>query len=706
MFKLFYLILKNIFLVTQMFLRIFLMKKCLSIYENITTKKSSVKEKSQNTNLDTILKTESKVQLKDTTSANIMQLKNNLLYDTNILDSKLLDLKVRSNDDSHDEKKIFFKNKYVKNVFHFKQNFDLKKQIRVSKNSSNFKLTINSHQKTNPKDYNLNFLNLKHNKNISFKRTIKNCISLIKKQIFLIEQTDTDINQIKQISLNLHLLFITDACSQHRLNIQKLSEKIQTQLYSCPISYDRNFTMTTSLHSKTSKQENQETFFINSESYISHLDSINKNFAIDLPQCKCKTSNISNYTKQKKHVSILSNTHNPKNFQNKQHNTLYTYSTNQPDGLNPSSKTLNQYDILKNLDKTTDKTNKSGQFHIKNFYNNNETNISMLTKKTESENLSKTAIDSKFIIESSNSTSESEYIDTNEEYDELIYNSSRSFYFKKTNPYSNKYFLREKKGIEKNKMFIRYFDFNKAYWNPKNTAKEANCFPEGFSFSPGWRKYHLSDIITYKYYSKNPLLYELCEEYGLNDYAFLIHNIVRSNTFTKKNTKISFVFCYHLVCYHLCSKYNLGKGKKHHVDQKFVYIKSLNHTNYYKLFKTESYWRNKAQILFKAAEIKALKELDITKTSLTVNYLYNYLLLLPFQNSKAIAYICYVHYASINNEINIKIKNLPKEKSMSIIEKRKKIFSITVAYKKYNDIARHAFKTKLETGKIYNSSHI
>ncbi|KAL6122557.1 hypothetical protein NUSPORA_00409 [Nucleospora cyclopteri] len=120
----------------------------------------------------------------------------------------------------------------------------------------------------------------------------------------------------------------------------------------------------------------------------------------------------------------------------------------------------------------------------------------------------------------------------------------------------------------------------------------------------------------------------------------------------------------------------------------------INNQNYYKLFKTEKYWRNKADILFQKTKLRALNEFNITESTFTAEHLYNLLLLIPLKNSKNVAYTCYIYHVMHIHEININLKNVTNEKYDLIIQSRKKIFAIQNQYKKHMDNARHVFNRR------------
>ncbi|KAL6121473.1 hypothetical protein NUSPORA_01596 [Nucleospora cyclopteri] len=242
------------------------------------------------------------------------------------------------------------------------------------------------------------------------------------------------------------------------------------------------------------------------------------------------------------------------------------------------------------------------------------------------------------------------------------------------------------------KLFTRNIDFiNINYMKFRDYENEKKTFPEGFSFSHGWRKYRLCLKNIHKCTTKPPYLLTICEEYGLESYFSLIFTMIKINTHSKKTCFISLQFCFHICCYHLCTIWNLGKGKNFKLNENTNFYTFINNKNYKKLYKTKDYWKEKAKILFQKAENRALLELGITSSSFTKFHLYNFLLLLPFQNSFSIAFVCYVYHATYSREVDSNLLAVTTDKIDDVIHKRKKLEKIFQRYAKYKGNAKQIY---------------
>ncbi|KAL6120775.1 hypothetical protein NUSPORA_02443 [Nucleospora cyclopteri] len=249
-------------------------------------------------------------------------------------------------------------------------------------------------------------------------------------------------------------------------------------------------------------------------------------------------------------------------------------------------------------------------------------------------------------------------------------------------------------------LFTSYFNF--AEEKTALTEKNSLRLPPEFSFSPGWRHFHLKEIITHKNNKKDIMIQSTSKEYGLHKYTSIIYNIVRINTYSKINRSLPFILLFNLVCYNLCSKWDLGKGKNITIKQSFQYHRLINNKNFYRLFKTKTYWQNKAKILFEDGKARALKEFGITESSFKDWHLYNFLILLPLKNSKTISFVCYVFHAQNSWELDTNLVYVSKENMDLVINKRKKIIRVCDEYKKYIDNARITSNARQKTFNVYN----
>ncbi|KAL6120893.1 hypothetical protein NUSPORA_02295 [Nucleospora cyclopteri] len=192
------------------------------------------------------------------------------------------------------------------------------------------------------------------------------------------------------------------------------------------------------------------------------------------------------------------------------------------------------------------------------------------------------------------------------------------------------------------------------------------------------------------------------KEYGLKEYTSIIYNMVRINTYSRRNRKLPFILLFNLFCYNLCSKWDLGQGKNKTVNKSFQYHRLINNKNFYRLFKTKAYWQKKAKILFENGKNRAFKEFGITISSFNSFHLFNLLLLIPLRNSKTISFVCYAFHATKDNEIDTNLEFCSEKNFDAVIEKRKKMIRICDEYKKYIDNARINFSSKSKTFEVYN----
>ncbi|KAL6121260.1 hypothetical protein NUSPORA_01851 [Nucleospora cyclopteri] len=238
-------------------------------------------------------------------------------------------------------------------------------------------------------------------------------------------------------------------------------------------------------------------------------------------------------------------------------------------------------------------------------------------------------------------------------------------------------------------------DFLNMHWIELEDSKDVQKnFPKGFSFCPGWRKSRLYLKSMFRNKIKDPILLFICKAYSLESYFTLILNMIRINTYSIKNRKISFEVCFHLCCYHFCTVWNLGKGKNIKLGSKIIHYKYINNKNFYKLYKSKEYWIKKAEQIYIKIEKKAINKLGISKTSFTSKHLYNFLLLIPFQNANTVAFVSYVYHATDVLEIDGNLKYFPKDRIDSVIRKRKILLKIAEKYVLYITHARQILYKK------------
>ncbi|KAL6122554.1 hypothetical protein NUSPORA_00405 [Nucleospora cyclopteri] len=230
----------------------------------------------------------------------------------------------------------------------------------------------------------------------------------------------------------------------------------------------------------------------------------------------------------------------------------------------------------------------------------------------------------------------------------------------------------------------------------KNYKDEVTHLPEAFSFSSGWNKFKLYLMPKLKINSDKSIFKNICRHYGLENYSLIIFNIIHANTCIQKNKYITFEICFHLVCFHLCTVLNLGKGKDVQVDKKLQYFRLINNKNYCRLFKTKQYWFNKATKLLAKTKIKAFKELNITQSSFQAIHVYNLLLLLPFKNSKSLVFIFYVYHATNTDEVDTNLNNLNRNKWEEILKKRQALSKIAHEYPKHTNNAYKNLKNRFK----------
>ncbi|KAL6122382.1 hypothetical protein NUSPORA_00564 [Nucleospora cyclopteri] len=240
-------------------------------------------------------------------------------------------------------------------------------------------------------------------------------------------------------------------------------------------------------------------------------------------------------------------------------------------------------------------------------------------------------------------------------------------------------------------------DFLQQYWMKLNNSEnDIKILPEKMSFTPGWHKYKYLDHSMQNKKIKNPFCIQICQMYGLENYFSLIFNMIRINTYTKKNQYIYIHICFELILYHLCSKYNLGFGKNVKENYKSKYYKFINNKNYFRLFKTKEYWAKKAQWLYTKSKEKAFKDFGISQSNITPFYLYNVLHLIPTRNSLRVAFVCYIYYASKSLELDNNLMNVCFAEKKLIIEKRKRLYKVKQEFQSYMHCAKAVFSRRIQ----------
>ncbi|KAL6121999.1 hypothetical protein NUSPORA_01023 [Nucleospora cyclopteri] len=207
-------------------------------------------------------------------------------------------------------------------------------------------------------------------------------------------------------------------------------------------------------------------------------------------------------------------------------------------------------------------------------------------------------------------------------------------------------------------------------------------FPKEFSFSPGWNKHKLTNQYINKADKKRSSFIKICQDYGLKHYFGLILKMIQMNTYTKDTQNTPLDVCFHLICFHLCTKHNLGYGFFAKVDKKYHCHNLINNKRYCQVFKSKKYWNKKAEKLYEQTKLKVNAKFGISTSSLMANHLYNILTLLPYKNSNKIAFVFYVYYATDESELNQRTYGLSFSESQKVISRQKKIFKVTKRFRK------------------------
>ncbi|KAL6120575.1 hypothetical protein NUSPORA_02673 [Nucleospora cyclopteri] len=236
----------------------------------------------------------------------------------------------------------------------------------------------------------------------------------------------------------------------------------------------------------------------------------------------------------------------------------------------------------------------------------------------------------------------------------------------------------------------------------KDSDNDIRHFPEGFSFSPGWHHFRLSKRAIFYNKLKIYILRNICKYYNLENYFSLIYTMIRNNTFTYANHFISIELCFHLICYHLCTKWNLGKGLNITISNHFSYRNLINYKNFKRLFKTHEQWFNRAVFLLNHAKKTTNFFFGTAESSFTATNLFNLMLLIPGHNSKRIAFICFVYHISNLENLFTYLHNKFNNNLSEINQKKKILSKIPKEYRCYITKAKQNLRFRYKT--IQNNS--
>ncbi|KAL6122556.1 hypothetical protein NUSPORA_00408 [Nucleospora cyclopteri] len=529
-------------------MRLFLVEIIYTAFKN-TEKSNKIKNIEFKTNNSEVIKsnkTLSKLQKKEYT--NIHQCNSVLFYNAKILnassdaskpkqmhksdlkncqlnnlflDSKLINYKESMRKDNlqktvlHSDKEIFMKKYNEKSQFEtFNGKKIYEKFINIHQQKSKHlkdenNQNINKPIKNLPDDANLKIQNL-FNQNIAIfkkhKNSINKCKSLVKKQLSLLQSSQIHIAKFTKLSLKL----FTFLKSYQEFKFHYTYAKHIKQISSNRLSKS-------SLHDNYIENPFK---LIKADKNKPNLNEMSK-----ISNCDLNSSKSSIEKNEKTYFTRLSNK-NIKQVLKEKFNLKYPLKPN---------------DCIKNQIFIVEKTN----YHLL------QQNTLFPIQQTISEYkfLSKSTLNSNNDLFSSNNNSEDEYQDSeddsSEKSEDFELSTSKSFSLNEKKLYNQHRCFRNRRNANTIDTLITEFDFI------KNICKESINFPKSFSFSPGWRNYHLSDISSYKFLKQNPFLFELSEKYNLQKYAPSIHNIVIFNTFMKKIDRsllffvfILFVFIY------------------------------------------------------------------------------------------------------------------------------------------------------------------
>ncbi|KAL6120795.1 hypothetical protein NUSPORA_02416 [Nucleospora cyclopteri] len=655
------------------------------ITKNNYTEINSPKENLKNTEF--YIETNNQIKIIEVLNQNLLESKNRSLK------RKILDIK----------KQKLLKKKFLN--IEIDCNKNKLNQKGVAENNTTLNLLV-----SNPKICNEHIIPFNRNRfSQKIAEILHRCINLSHKQIDILNRCYPDINNFKVILSEIYSLLIMLISLYKKLNnkIIKIPKKLdlccmkklqyQTNVFDNYFSadtffkkYNKNFQQFLILSLQLNKQistlqnkltESQNSTYIDSKIIENNKQLYQHFYEVDLKQL----------TNMKLDKSILQKCFEPGTSKNLV--SLFFLNIDKKASIE-DFQFYQKYSVIENsLQKIINKINLSitnqkfcNDEIIKSENMQTQTVIKNNLPYFSNEN-SKIAnfLFSKADYKKSSSSSQTEF---NEETNSDEKYEDEDFRPKKNELYNVKIYLYDKcVFVHKNANLVsafhkKYINIFKNLMKTENFEHEEKNFPKGFSFSPGWRKYKMLHYSTFTTKIKNPYLFSICTNYQLEKYFFLIFNMVRTNTYSEKNRYISYEYCFHLICFHLCTKWNLGIGKKCETSKNYVHHNILSNENFHKLFKTKKFWFIKARTLLENAKKRALKELQITKSTFAVEHLYNILLLLRLKNPKTVAFVCYVYHATVSSEVDHKLELEIKNMWYLIIEKRKIFFKISEVYSK------------------------
>ncbi|KAL6120823.1 hypothetical protein NUSPORA_02378 [Nucleospora cyclopteri] len=624
-------------------------------------------------------------------------------------------------------------NKPFNNKTTFNEKKNQTEQILIGKTKNTENILKNTNNQKNVK--------IKSKKLFTTKKPIKKCIKLADHQLDLIKKSNIMKNQFRTISIKILFLLKTQINFHKQLfpyNYRRIEysnlPSIKKSFHSNETPINIAFTNLKNLSIKqnlsksiqsgnfclknfnTDKSEHTQKKYRNISQNVLNLTENNKPDVFlchnDLKNCaELKKSKSQNPGKTK--VEIF------KEFYDT--SILNTYNFNKPNPkeitqLNSHKKHTNNYNLELIIQNKSNFYNKDKQHSLETKYQCNKVETIQPSIKPESF-CSKMSTYPLYRINKKNNTELVEPHPSDVHYYGVlsgkksdcidIYDSEDNYEDEDLTPSSNRIFkpsLFEKKKhipFHKNANLIDIFndekDFLQINWiTLKNSKNDIKILPEGLSFSPGWRPHKIFHKKMLTNRKKDFFLLQICKTYKLKYHFSIIFNMIRVNTFSKKNNFISFEICYHLICHHFCTVFNLGLGINCKIYKRSKFRGFINNKNYHKLFKTKKYWVDKAIFLHEKAKKRALRDFQITRSSFTPKHLYNFLIFLAGHNSSTIAFVSYVYHATIFSEIDFNLEWVDQEKRSLVIEKRKILTIIIEKYSKYMDSAKKILNYRLK----------
>ncbi|KAL6122086.1 hypothetical protein NUSPORA_00899 [Nucleospora cyclopteri] len=243
-------------------------------------------------------------------------------------------------------------------------------------------------------------------------------------------------------------------------------------------------------------------------------------------------------------------------------------------------------------------------------------------------------------------------------------------------------------------MLISELDFLRSHWLNTNYCKKCmSIIPVNFLIFPGWHAHHVSIENIFLMKREPRYLSYICEQYGLTKYYCLVFNIIKTNTYNHKNIQIPLNIFFHLICYFLCKKYNLGNGQDFEIKHNIVLHKYINLKNFNRVFHPKDYWIKKADILLEKTKKKAFAEFGISRSSFNSKHLFNVLQILCSKDPERVALTYYIYYATEPTELR-SIYNFPNSKIVDqkkTKEKKVMIYKLIQECKDYITTARHHY---------------